>query len=296
MKKEYLVLWALFGFAHWGFAQSVPDSVAFKKAAWQTQTLGKGIVWKQFHFNEKQVFQSNQYINILETKLKNRKVRFALVSSDSVNTSPKKLLKTSQLAQKANAFAAVNGTFFDTKKFGSVDLIKINGQVLDTTRWAKTASGAEHQLSAISIHHNKVAIVKGRNESGWDKELSAENVMVTGPLLIFEGMPEVLKKVPFNDSRHPRTCACVTYDKRLLLVTVDGRTNQSYGMSLPELTRMLTWLGCKSAINFDGGGSTTMYIANQPDSGVVNMPCDNRQFDHFGERAVSNIMAILPKK
>lgn len=289
-------LFFLLTFAKQSFAQSVPDSVAFLKADWKVSKLDKGIVWKQFHFNEKQIFQSNQYINILEAKLKNRKVRFALLSADSVNTSPKKLLKTSQIAQKSNAFAAVNGTFFDTKRFGSVDLIKINGQILDTTRWVKTASGAEHQLSAITIHHNKVAIVKGRNESGWDKELRAENVMVTGPLLIFEGKPESLKKVPFNDSRHPRTCACITYNKRLLLITVDGRTNQSYGMSLPELTRMLTWLGCKDAVNFDGGGSTTMYIANQPDSGVVNMPCDNRQFDHFGERAVSNILAILPKK
>lgn len=291
-----LALFCLLALTQQSFAQSVPDSVAFLKADWKISKLDKGIVWKQFHFADKQIFQSNQHINILESKLKNRKVRFAFLSADSANTSPKKLLKTSHIAQQANAFAAVNGTFFDTKNFGSVDLIKISGQILDTTRWAKTASGVEHQMAAISIHHNKVAIVKGRNQIGWDKELTAENVMVTGPLLIFEGKAESLKKASFNDSRHPRTCACVTYDKRLLLVTVDGRTNQSYGMSLPELTQMMTWLGCKTAINFDGGGSTTMYIANQPDSGVVNMPCDNRQFDHLGERAVSNIMAILPKK
>jgi hypothetical protein len=130
-------LFFLLTFAKQSFAQSVPDSVAFLKVDWKVSNLDKGIVWKQFHFNEKQIFQSNQYINILEAKLKNRKVRFALLSADSVNTSPKKLLKTSQIAQKANAFAAVNGTFFDTKKFGSVDLIKINGQILDTTRWVK---------------------------------------------------------------------------------------------------------------------------------------------------------------
>jgi hypothetical protein len=32
-----------------------------------------------------------------------------------------------------------------------------------------------------------------------------------------------------------------------------------------------------------------MYIR---DKGVVNMPCDNKKFDHEGERKVSNIIFI----
>jgi exopolysaccharide biosynthesis protein len=54
-------------------------------------------------------------------------------------------------------------------------------------------------------------------------------------------------------------------------------------------------LGCKDAINLDGGGSTTMYIKGQPFDGVVNYPCDNKQFDHYGERSVSNVVMILKK-
>jgi exopolysaccharide biosynthesis protein len=52
----------------------------------------------------------------------------------------------------------------------------------------------------------------------------------------------------------------------------------------------MRWLGCSSAINLDGGGSSTMYIK---DSGVVNYPSDNNQHDHEGERPVSNAILIL---
>ncbi len=97
---------------------------------------------------------------------------------------------------------------------------------------------------------------------------------------------------PFNDNRHPRTCACVTGDKKVLLLTADGRSNQAFGLSLPELTALLQKLGCKEAVNLDGGGSTTMWIKGMPDNGVVNMPSDNKKFDHFGERKVANAVLV----
>jgi len=46
-------------------------------------------------------------------------------------------------------------------------------------------------------------------------------------------------------------------------------------------------------VTLDGGGSTTMWIQGKPFKGVVNMPCDNKKFDHEGERAVSDIIVIL---
>jgi exopolysaccharide biosynthesis protein len=67
------------------------------------------------------------------------------------------------------------------------------------------------------------------------------------------------------------------------------------GLNLAELTFLAKILDCKDAINLDGGGSTTMYVKGQNEDGVVNYPCDNKQFDHKGERAVSNVVMILKK-
>lgn len=287
--------WGLSAICVGSFAQTPNDSTIIVNAAWHTVPLASGVVWKKIHWTQKELFGSNQSINILETRLRNRKVRFALASADSLTKQDKTkgiLAKTSQLALKNDALAAVNGGFFDVKNGGSVDYLKINGQVIDTTRGGSPNNLTFHSQAAITIHNNRVAIVKGDKKWGWEKSLRADNVLLTGPLLMLNGQTETLEKTPFNTNRHPRTCACLTHDKRLLVITIDGRTNQAYGMSLPELTFLTKQLGCRDAINFDGGGSTTLYIKGQPEHGVVNYPCDNRLFDHAGERAVSNIFFI----
>ena len=63
-------------------------------------------------------------------------------------------------------------------------------------------------------------------------------------------------------------------------------------MTLDELTDLMLSLKCRNAVNLDGGGSTTMWIRNEPYNGIVNMPCDNKKFDHEGIRAVSDIVIV----
>lgn len=47
-------------------------------------------------------------------------------------------------------------------------------------------------------------------------------------------------------------------------------------MSLFELTKMMGWLNADDAINLDGGGSTTLWINNYQENGIVNFPTDNK--------------------
>ena len=64
-------------------------------------------------------------------------------------------------------------------------------------------------------------------------------------------------------------------------------------MALDDLAEWMTLLGCADGMNFDGGGSTSMWIAGQPLGGVVNYPSDNGTADHAGARAVSNAWAVF---
>ena len=274
------------------------DTFLFTSTPWETTDIGNGITWQHYHFKDKQLFNANENIHFLRFKNKSKKVQLAFASAgDSLEL-------TSELARQNNALAAINGTFFDVKKGGSVDFIKINGQILDTTLISgKKLAG--HQQAAIAIKRNRMSIVKARDsiDFQWVTKLKYKNVMVTGPLLIWDNQPIPLSKSAFNDNRHPRTCACITNKNEVIWMTVDGRTAESYGVSLPELTILLQQLDCKNAINLDGGGSTTMWInpsgtlkgQNTEGVGVVNMPCDNKKFDHEGERKVSNIL-ILRKR
>lgn len=85
--------------------------------------------------------------------------------------------------------------------------------------------------------------------------------------------------------RHPRTAVAVTRERKILLVTVDGRQPaQSVGMTLVELTALMERLGATEAINLDGGGSTTMVVGGR----FVNRPSDAT-----GERPVANALTVL---
>jgi exopolysaccharide biosynthesis protein len=96
----------------------------------------------------------------------------------------------------------------------------------------------------------------------------------------------------FVTQRHNRTAIGIRDDGTVLLVTIDGRTRQSEGLSLPDLTRLMRYLGCRDALNLDGGGSTTMYVEGHPNDGIVNHPSDNGRYDSGGERGVSNCIVV----
>lgn len=87
------------------------------------------------------------------------------------------------------------------------------------------------------------------------------------------------------EARHPRTAIGISRDARtLLLLVVDGRTTRSVGMTLVELAEQMRRLGAWQALNFDGGGSTTMVV----DGAIVNAPSDTT-----GERAVGNALLVV---
>ncbi|TWH59764.1 uncharacterized protein DUF2233 [Desulfitobacterium sp. LBE] len=80
----------------------------------------------------------------------------------------------------------------------------------------------------------------------------------------------------FNQ-RNPRTIAGSTEDgSELILVTVDGRQDNSIGLTQQESAELMLELGAYQAIMFDGGASTTM-AARQPGAfspNVVNLPSE----------------------
>jgi hypothetical protein len=90
------------------------------------------------------------------------------------------------------------------------------------------------------------------------------------PLLLRDGETMVTKCWAPICARHPRTVIGVDADGRILLVVVDGRRRGSIGMDLVQLANLMRLLGAVSALNLDGGGSSTMVVRGK----VVNRPSD----------------------
>ena len=85
--------------------------------------------------------------------------------------------------------------------------------------------------------------------------------------------------------RHPRS-AIGFNDTHIFLVEVDGRQGElSVGMTLEELGLYMHKLGCQEAMNFDGGGSATLWVNGR----VVNSPCNG------SERDIGNGLVLVQK-
>lgn len=90
-----------------------------------------------------------------------------------------------------------------------------------------------------------------------------------GPALLQNG--KLMEWKGWVQVRHPRT-ALGWNSKYLYLVVVDGRQlDVSLGMTFPELAAYMLKLGCTDAMNFDGGGSATLWafgsVQNSPSEG-----------------------------
>lgn len=286
LKKIFFVL-ALFASGFSAFGQNT-DSITLVKAKWHKKRIARQVILFRHHFDQKNLFAANQNISFLEIKNTGRKVVFAIGAEE------KELLTTGNFGLRDTAIAAINGNFFDVKNGGAVDFVRVNGKNINTNRLDKNGNRARHQEAAIVIENGKISIKKWDGTRDWETNLSAQNVLLNGPLLTLDQVDETLDTTSFNRLRHPRTCLGIKSNGRVILLTVDGRNDQAAGMSLFELTKLMRWLGCVSSLNFDGGGSTSLWVNGMPDLGVINYPSDNKKWDHEGQRKVANV--ILVKK
>ncbi|MCG0289699.1 phosphodiester glycosidase family protein [Streptomyces sp. PSAA01] len=107
-------------------------------------------------------------------------------------------------------------------------------------------------------------------------------------LLVVDGKP-VGHDGEGNNTTAPRTAVGFSRDGRTMqILTVDGRQADSGGVTLTELGLMMKDAGAYSALNLDGGGSSTL-VAREPGSDttrVENSPSDG------AERTVPNGLAL----
>ena len=262
------------------------DSLAFVNGKWQTDTLD-GMVLKQCRFEGQQLFASNQQIFLLEIPDKaHYTLRFA--------HEPRRT-KTSEMALKHDAVAAINGSFFDMDQHFPVCFLRIDSVNLgENTPGKDTVNRKYYQYGTLCLGGDSVVILKTDSSRRWEEGLPYPDIMTSGPLLIWHDTLQYMRDDrTFVTNRHNRTAVGIREDGTVLLLVADGRHKQAEGLSLTELQQIFLWLGCRDALNLDGGGSTTMFLNTGDYQGVVNCPSDNGRFDHEGERGVSNAVLVI---
>ncbi len=144
-----------------------------------------------------------------------------------------------------------------------------------------TADGDTVKVLLSTLPHPGSGVLPSLLIGGWPQILRDGN-NIAGQSAALEGT------IASNtDNLHPRSAVGFSRDSSTLyLLVVDGRSTLSVGMTTSQLASMLQRLGTWHAMNFDGGGSTTMVIDGQ----VVNAPSDPT-----GERPVGNVLLLVRK-
>ena len=284
MMKRNLLLGIVLAVCSLGIVkgQTVSDSLAIVSAQWKIESPQKGIIHK--YVSIPQLYQVPQSISLIEID-PGAGLKVGVTVSD-------KMRETSKMASEQGAIAAINGSYFDMKRGNSVCFLKVDRQVVDTTTLGEFA---RRVTGAVSIRKGKMKIIS------WNRQIEKHYtgkkgiVLASGPLMLKDGRycDWSLCEKDFIRTKHPRSAVALTKDGKILFITVDGRfPKHAGGVSIPELAHLIRILGGKDAINLDGGGSTTLWLSGAPDNGIVNYPCDNKRFDHRGERTVPNILYI----
>ena len=157
---------------------------------------------------------------------------------------------------------------------------------LSVSRGDAYSAAADSYGALLIAKDNKVRIAMPPFDAG-----AAHNAVGGFRMLLKGG-----ENVADDDQLHPRTAAGVTQDGRyLVLVAIDGRQRgYSEGTSTAETAEWMRLFGCFDAVNLDGGGSTSLVIADgKGGATVLNRPI------HAGipslERVVANHLGVFAK-
>ena len=285
--KRILSLFALLVFSLSAVAQNA-DSLAFVKAKRHPLNI-KGA---KGYTVAVEMFGIPQYISVIKYSPK----RF---TTDIVQ--PQTLTRTSELAKQENADFAINACFWNVKTKQPKTYVKRDGKVLSVTPTSFT-----HRVDGLVMLHDKridVVLTEAAPDYVGEAE-RCDNIFASGPVLLDNDTSfDYEKSRGINASeyakthpkvrRHPRSVIGCDRKENIYLVVVDGRSKgNAEGMTMAELTALCRWIGMNEAINLDGGGSSTLWSRKH---GIINHPCDNRKFDHKGERKVSSCLVIKRK-
>lgn len=163
--------------------------------------------------------------------------------------------------------------------------------------------GAKTRILKRSVKINEPAFVNievlPAHKDHYQQWQTVDNIVGGTPLLLYRhkvirDKTTENKQSTFLMQRHARTAVGLLSNGHWVFVVVEqSPLSGSPGMTIPELAHFMEKLNCESALNLDGGGSSTLYIKDK----VVNNPKGDKDEDLglHTIRAVSDAILIVPK-
>ncbi|ETO16913.1 hypothetical protein RFI_20425, partial [Reticulomyxa filosa] len=157
------------------------------------------------------------------------------------------LQTTSQTSVQHNCIYATNGGYFNTDKGAPPPLCEPN--LISNYAHVVLDPSNQHTNFGIDYIHRKIVVVRqGKSYINQSPGINTNSSFVT--------------------EKAPRTGIGLWKNGSIVLLQVDGEEDIKSGLDLFEFTELFTYLKVDSAVNIDGGGSSTSVYNDE----VINKP------------------------
>lgn len=258
-------------------ARFMPRELRLATLEWKDG--GNGL---EYAIVQEPVFGAMQSISVVRFKASEHRI-------DVIDAPAEQSDSTSALAQKANALAAINGSYFNVKALTPTTFVKDAGE-----RKGVTEDSELYRVDGMFVSNgNGLRILRCKTQNSYDKYACGyAEALGAGPILLADGR-EIVANWPSKDKfyavRHPRTVIGTDDNGYVYLMVIDGRFPEGIGTTISETAQISRMVGMTEALNLDGGGSSTLWLEGK---GVLSHPYDNKKYDGFGQRIVPNIVIV----
>ena len=229
---------------------------------------------------------------VADIDLSNPRLRLAVAPGGPDPDGPGKwqttLLEPTRIAAREGMSFVINGDFFTTK-----DGAAFGGAPYREGMWATVVGpAASHGTVWATSATPRPCLVVTKDGSAKIQPLGTPDAdareVIAGNVMLVEKGAAVTHT---ETVKHPRTVVGLRDEsgRKLVVLVVDGRKpGIAAGMSYAELSAEMLRLGCRRALNLDGGGSSVMAVRDAAGKSfrVLNAPTDGR------ERPVANVLGV----
>ena len=188
------------------------------------------------------------------------------------------------ISEDYTVVAGTNGDFYNMQTGRPSGAFAINGKVMNNANnrpWFAIFADGTALCGANDAEYNAAITAHG----------AVQNSVGGSQMLVVNGADVTANASgSYNTDRHSRTMIGVTADNKVVSVVVDGRQSPfSDGGCMHELAQIMIEAECVTAINLDGGGSTTFGARPEGEDSfrVINRPSDG------SERSISSGVLIV---
>lgn len=227
---------ALLSFASPAYSQSLPPSLTWER-------LGSDLERTQFSFNVGALFTSS--IVIARSSLTEYTLRTIRASEFGW-----KRASVKALCKAAGAAVCINANFFDEQG-------KALGLVISRGIIHQKLHRGGGVLTGVLLATSKAVRITSRDTF---TPAQAVEAIQAGPRLVSDGEP--VRGLHDASLSSNLSGACIDKEQRLLIYRV---TSGLFGSTIRQLQKLLLdpLLGCVEALNFDGGGSSQLFISSK---------------------------------